>query len=136
MAMLEATLAGRALAEVLMVDECAVTRHEDEAGTWDEAAGDFVIPPGSTTTVYLGPCKVQTRQAAIVEADVGERQVGIVRWEIHLPVTGSEDVARGDTVTVTASVLDDALVGRQFTVTGPFVGTAKTARRLPVEALA
>lgn len=126
-----AILAGRAAAEALMVDECAVTR--EEPGGWNEAAGDY--DPPTTTTVYLGRCKVQTRNVAVGEADAGEQEIAVVDWRVDLPVVGSEFVARGDTVTITVATNDAALLGMEFTVQGPHVGTAKTARRLPVKAV-
>ena len=128
-----ATLAGRAAAESLMLDTCTITRRGGER-TWDEESGTYT--DAEPTTVYEGRCKVQTRNVSVSEVDAGEREVGVLAWEVHLPVVGSEGVRRGDTVTVTAAVFDAALVGRVFTVSGPHVGTAKTARRLPVEAVA
>lgn len=123
---------GRAAAEAQMLDTCTITRGGGR-GEWDEASGTY--PEIPVTTVYTGKCKVQTRNVAVSEADAGEREIGVLAWEVHLPVAGTGGLTRGDTVEVTAAAFDDALVGRRFTVTGPHVGTAKTARRLPVEAV-
>lgn len=130
--MIGAVLAGRRAAESLMLDSCIVSRPGGEP-VWDENRGDYVAP--APVTVYEGRCKVQTRNVAVAEADAGEREIGVLAWEVHLPVDGTGGVTRGDTVEVTAAALDSSLVGRQFTVSGPHVGTAKTARRLPVEAV-
>lgn len=126
-------LAGRGEAEAQMLDTCVVTRGSTEP-VWDEGTNDMVTP-GVTTVYPAGRCKVQTRDVVVTEVEAGEREIGVVRWEVHLPVDGSGGVRRGDIVTVTAAVLDASLVGRKFTVQGPHAGTAKTARRLPVEAV-
>lgn len=114
-----------------MLDACVVTR-PSAGSTVDPGTALVVTPP--PTTIYTGKCKVQTRDVQVTTPDVAGREASIVRWELHLPVVGSEAVREGDTATITASALDTALVGQVFTVQGPHVGTAKTARRLPVEA--
>lgn len=124
--------AGRAAAEALMLDECKIERASTEKGPWNEETGTFdPIPPA---TIYTGMCKVQTRDVQVTTPDVAGREAFIVEWTLHLPVEGSEAVRQGDTATITASALDAALVGQVFTVQGIHVGTAKTARRLPVVA--
>lgn len=132
--MLDSVLAaGRAAAISLMVDACEITRAGGPP-VWDETLGDYTHP--TPVLVWSGPCRVQTRQLMVGEADVGERVVGLVRVEIHVPVEGTTDVARGDTVTITGARFDPALVGRAFTVQSGHAGTHKTARRLSVETVA
>lgn len=115
-----------------MLDECTITRPGEGERTWNEGTGQYdPLPP---TTVYAGKCKVQTRDVQVATADVAGREAWIVEWRLDLPVVGSEGVRQGDTAEVTASALDVALVGRKFVVSGPHLGTAKTARRLPVSA--
>jgi hypothetical protein len=126
-----ATLAGREAAEALMLDTCIVTRGGTGA-VFDENTGTWSTPTG--TAIYAGKCKLQTRDVAVASPDVAGTQAYVVQWQVHLPIVGSEDVRRGDTVLMTACELDSAHLGRTFTVNGPHVGTAKTARRLPVEA--
>ena len=126
-----ATLAGRAAAEAQMRDRCIITGAA--ASVWDEDAGTFT--PGDPVVVYEGRCKLQTRNVIVNEADAGDREVAVVRWEVHLPVFGSEAVTKGHVVTMTACALDAAVVGQVFTVQGPHFGSAKTARRVPVEAV-
>jgi Family of unknown function (DUF6093) len=124
--------AGRAAAEALMLDECSITRPGEGKGTWNEATGTYdPVPP---TTVYSGKCKLQTGEVAVTTSDVAGRQAFIVAWRLDLPVEGTEAVRQGDTATITASALDAALVGRTFIVQSTHIGTAKTARRLPVVA--
>jgi Family of unknown function (DUF6093) len=122
----------RAQAESLMLDTCTITRAGTGQGVWNETTGSY--DPPASTTVYTGPCKVQTRDVQVANPDVAGREAFVVDWTVHLPVVGSEGVRQGDTVTITAAALDAALVGRVFTVDGPHLGTAKTARRLPVKA--
>jgi len=126
-----ATLQGRVAAEALMTDACRITGASESV--WDEDAGTYTA--GDPVVVYEGPCKLQTRNVLVNDADAGDREVGVVRWEVHLPVVGSEAVTRGHVVTVTACALDAAAVGQAFTVSGPHVGSMKTARRVPVEAV-
>lgn len=115
-----------------MFDTCTITRPGAGKGTWNEETGTYdTIPPA---LVYTGKCKVQTRDVQVATTDVAGREAFVVEWTLHLPIDGSGDVQQGDTATVTASALDPALVGRKFVIQGPHVGTAKTARRLPVVA--
>jgi len=115
-----------------MLDTCVITRPNPERGPFNDATGTYgTLPP---ITVYSGRCKVQTQDVALTTADVAGREAFIVSWRLDLPVVGTEGVRQGDTATITASALDAALVGRVFTVQSPHIGTAKTARRLPVVA--
>ena len=115
-----------------MVDTCLVTRGTGTP-TWDETTGTWSAV--GVLTVYSGKCKLQTQNVVVGEADVAGREVGLVRHRLDLPVAGSGEVRRGDTATMTACDLDPAVVGKVFTVQGPHLGTGKTARRLPVQAV-
>jgi len=126
-----AVLAGRVAAEALMLDACRIT--DAAEAVWDEDAGTYT--PGDPVVVYEGRCKLQTRNVMVRPADAGDREVGVVRLELHLPIAGSEAVTRGHVVTMTACQLDAAVVGELFTVTGPHVGSIKTARRIPIDAV-
>lgn len=125
-----ATIAGRVAAEANMFDTCIVTR--GGTATWDEAAGTWTT--GSASTVYSGKCKLQTENVQVTNPDVASTKGVLVAWRLDLPVDGSGDVRTNDTVTMTACQLDGEVVGKTFTVNGPHMGTAKTARRLPVKA--
>ena len=114
-----------------MIDKCRITGAS--ASIWDEDAGTYT--PGDPVVVYEGRCKLKTRNVMVRPADAGDREVGVVRLELHLPINGSGAVARGHIVTMTESELDAAEVGESFTVTGPHVGSITTARRLPIEAV-
>lgn len=130
--MIELVLAGRSAAEALMTDTCTVTRATE--GGWSDAAEDYTS--GSTSTLYAGMCRVKAENVAVREVDAGEREVGVVSWTVSLPITAATGgIGEGDTVTVTASPMDPSLVGKEFTVAGPFRGSQVTARRLPVRAV-
>lgn len=123
-------LVGRAqaAAERIMVDACDVTRGTGE-GYWDDATGQWV--EGTPATVWSGPCRVRSA-AGQRDVEAGEQEIGVTRWEVHVPVEGTGGITRGDTVTVTASG-DPGLMGAVFTVSGPAGGSMVSARRLPVE---
>lgn len=123
-----AVLAGRRRAEALMVDTCTVTRAG--SGTTDDLTGEVTSTP---TTVYAGRCKVQQAAAMGQRVDAGEASTVLLRLEVHLPVAGSEDVRRGDLVTITASANDPALMGKTFRVHDQAAKSFATARRLGVE---
>lgn len=116
-----------------MLDRCVITRAPAGKGVWDPATGTYA--PAVPVDVYAGACRVVAVNAAHRDVDAGDREVSISRWEVHLPVAGSEAVRAGDTVQVTAAVFDPAMVGRVFTVASPHAGSQMTARRLPVEAV-
>lgn len=120
----------RRAAEALMADTVTVTR--PGAGSTDDLTGEVT---GGTTTVYSGKAKIQQSAAGAMgqRVDAGELSTILLRLEVHLPVVGSEGVARGDVVTVTAAANDAALVGRTFIVHDLAFKTFATARRLGVE---
>lgn len=109
-----------------MVDTCTISRAGAE--TTDTQTGQI---SGAATVLYSGKCKVQQTAAATSTAtDVGEAYVRLLALDAHLPVVGSEGLAVGDLVTITASVGDADLVGRVFSVQGLAHKTFASARRL------
>ena len=122
----------RQAAESLMVDACAITRTTGE--TTDDDTG--IVTP-TTATVYTGKCRIQQSQlgADSTPSDPGEAYVRLIALELQLPmsVTG---IRVQDVVTVTASVHDDDLVGRQFSVLGLAHKSHATARRIQVQEVA
>lgn len=122
-----AVLAGRRMAEALMVDACTI-RHP--TGTTSDDTTGQVTP--TYTTVYTGKCRVQQTVPVSKPADVGEAHVWLQRLALQVPmsVTG---IASDDLVTITASVLDADLVGRPFRVRELGHKTHMTARRVQLE---
>lgn len=124
----------RSAAESLMTSTCTITRLAGER-VWNETTGTYTDPV--PLVVYTGPCKVQDAVGrAAGDAQAGERQAAITDQELHLPVDGSGGVRRDDTVRIDANPADPALVGRLFTVQAGHAATAKTARRLLIQAVA
>lgn len=125
MSAVAATLAGRQLAESLMLDTCTVTA----AGTnvTDDMTGEVT---NTTTTVYSGKCKVQQAAPVGQRVDAGQVSTILVGLSVHLPIVGSENVGRGHIVTITSAVLDTSLVGRTFEVHDLALKSFATARRL------
>ena len=129
---------GRAAANALMTDSCRITRPGTGEPVRDPETGLVVDP--APVTVYEGPCRVRAENAEVTEVDAGERQVGVVRWTVGIPVEhpdwDTSGIGRGDTVEILTAAFDPGLAGRRFTVSAGFVGSQVTARRLPVEAVA
>lgn len=113
-----AVLAGRRAAEALMVDRATVTRPTVTTG-----------PDGldtlTETTVWTGPCKVQTYEAHETAANAAGALVTIQRYSIHLP-HHVDAVRVGDLIRVTGYL-------SMFRVTGLFDKTHVTSRRFQVD---
>lgn len=115
-----------------MLDTCTVKR----------ATGEYVIDPESAQQVpeYVPvltgqKCRVKLPSTQPHEAQVPGQTVvqSGMEWHVPMSVTG---VRVNDIVTLTAvdPVIGDAeMIGRQFRVVGPFLSSAATARRFPVE---
>ncbi len=122
----------RAAAEAEMKSTCTITRPGGEP-VWNEATGTYTDPPPDV--VYTGRCKVQDSGRAAADAEAGERQATVTDQELHLPIESSAGVRRDDDVLIDTNPADPALVGRRFVIRAPHAGTAKTARRLPIQAV-
>jgi hypothetical protein len=117
---------GRVAAALGMQDACTI-RRPSGSGTTDPVTG---YPTQSYTTLYTGKCRVQ-QQAVISRAhDVGEDTVWVVRFDLQLPVDGSEGLAVEDQVTITAAVNDADLIGRTFIITELAHKSEATSRRV------
>lgn len=121
-----ALLRGRQRAEELMVDTCTIKHRTSE--TTDPDTG--VVTP-TYTTVYSGKCRLKLPTAVARPADVGQAQVFTQHPTLSLPAT-TTGVQIDDLVTMTASALMPALVGRQFHVRGLPGSTHMTAARFEV----
>lgn len=124
-----ALLRGRQAAEALMRDACTVTR--PGPSTTDDLTGAVTSSP---STQYSGKCKVQ-QGAGGRRMDVGEVTQVMLGLRVDLPVVGSQTVAVGDVVTITAvgSTSDPALLNRTFRVKDLLLKSYSTARRLGCE---
>jgi Family of unknown function (DUF6093) len=117
---------GRDAAEAGMVDACTI-RRASGSGTTNPVTG---YPTQAYTTLYTGKCRVQQAVAIARPHDVGEDRVYVVRFDLQLPMVGSEGLKVDDEVTITASVNDADLVGRVFVVLELAHKTEATARRV------
>ena len=129
MTALSAAKRGRRAAEALMLDTCTIVRTTGPAGPIDPDTG--LPTPAPTDQVYAGKCRVQTYEAHESTPDSGDHVFTVQRYYIHLPVAA--DVARDDQITITAAVLDPALVGRSYRVVGLLHKTYATANRVIVD---
>lgn len=127
MTAIDAVLRGREAAEALMLDQCTITR-PGEVVT-DPNTGDVT---NTSTEVYAGKCKVQSKDSATANPEAGEHQFTVVSRQVHIPANAA-DVRDGDVVTLTASALNAFTVGKQYRVAGFTPDTFDTAFRLPVK---
>lgn len=118
---------GRAAAERLMVDECAITRATGHALNEETGADESTY-----ATVYTGKCRVQAGEVMAHNTDVAGREATFIRVSISVPLD-ADPALPGDLVTITAAAFDPQLPGRQFRVVGVLGKTHATARRLDVE---
>jgi D-alanyl-D-alanine carboxypeptidase len=119
-------------AEARMVDACVITRAGGDE-VFDPNTGDYTTPPGST--VYSGKCEVQVSDGLNArEAEAGGTELTVTRVTVKLPVNAvTGQVRDGDTVRLTSSTNDPALVDQVFRVVGLHAKTYASARRLHVE---
>ena len=117
----------RTQAESLMIDECTITRPGEPAT--DPDTGNVT---DSTTPVYSGKCKVQSKDSSVATPDVAGASFVVVSRQVHIPA-GAADVKNGDVITVTASLLNPLGVGKRYRVEGFTPDSYETAARIPVK---
>jgi hypothetical protein len=116
------------MAESRMTDTVLITRASEPV--FDEDTG--VYTP-TTTTVYSGPARLKLTSSVVSAVDAQGQNLAAQSPRLDLPVSTSGDVQVNDSVEVTASVNDPAIVGLLLNVEGVFFQTDATARRFPVE---
>lgn len=110
-----------------MVDACTITR--SGAPVTDPNTGEVT---NTSTQVYSGRCRVQSRDTQAANPEAGEATFTVVSRQVHIPANAA-DVRDGDVVTLTASRLNAFTVGKQYRVEGFTPDTFDTAARLPVK---
>lgn len=128
----ETTLArAQVFAARLMVDACTIQRR-----TGSTPIGDSGDTTPTYITIYTGICKMQQAGAAFARpADVGQAELFLTRMSLHVPVTAP--VAQpDDLLTITASVHDPDMVGRQWHIRGLPDKSWPSAHRYSVELVA
>jgi len=111
----EATvLRGRAAAIRLMVDACTIKRLTSQVTNPQTA-----VAVDTYTTLYSGKCRIQRvrgqRLGSAHPAIIGAAQIYQQPLAVHVPITVTGIILQ-DVVTVTASLMDQDLVGRSFWV--------------------
>jgi hypothetical protein len=106
-----------------MVDACTIER-----GGGDP---DPITGAPARTEVYDGACQVQTWEAQESRPEAGEFRYTQQRYTVKVPV-GSYRPEVGDLVTITKTLLDPYLVGREFRVVALLHKSLATAYRLAV----
>ena len=119
---------GRAAAESLMTTTCTVGRPTGEFVTHPDTGVDT---PEVRPVAVRGICKVQAATPQAAAPVVGGQAITVERLQIHLPI--GDPVRPGDTVTITGSPMDPALVGSVFRLTELARGTYRTAQRWDAE---
>ena len=125
----DAVLAGRREAEALMVDACTIERPGEPVT--DPDTGNVT---DSTTPVYSGKCRVQSKDSSVATPDVAGASFVVVSRQVHIPA-GVADVKNGDVIMVTASLLNPFGGGKQYRVEGFTPDSYETAARIPVKEL-
>lgn len=123
-----ALLEMRQAAEALMIDACRITR--DGEPVWDEETGENAAEQIIT---YEGKCRLRLRDTQPQDLTQAGIIAVVVEFVVSIPVTGTEDVAAGQTVEMTVCLEDSALVGRRYRIGADLAGSLMTARRLPVK---
>lgn len=117
---------GRTAALLGMKDACTIRRRN--GGTTDPVTGYPATEP--YTALYAGQCRVQQAVAIARPHEVGEDHVLIVRFDLQLPIAGTDGLKVNDEVTITAAVNDPDLAGRVFRILELAHKSEATARRV------
>jgi len=110
-----------------MVDTCRIT-----------SGGDVVTDPETgavtreRTTVYEGPCKVQSKAAEVTNPEAGGATFTVVSRQVHIPANAAP-VKDGHEVEMLTSLLNSFTVGKVYRVDGFTPDSFDTAARLPVK---
>lgn len=120
---------GRAVAESLMTGTCTITRPGvPSPENWNPVTLQHDLTP---VTAYTGKCRLRPTGQQDRGTDAAGQMFVESSYVLSLPVIGSEDVQKDDTVTMT-STDDPELDGRKFTIVVDPAYQHGTARRIPV----
>lgn len=125
MSLVDDVLQGRVEAEAIMYDTCVASRPGEP---FTDADGIVITP---LVDVYAGKCKVQTTVAQAASPVAGGHVFTVENLQVHFPV-GSPPTT-GDSVLMTASLLDETNVGLVFRLVELARGSQRTAARWNVE---
>jgi hypothetical protein len=122
--------AWRQQAEALMVDTGTAQRPN---GTHYDPAAQADVVDYDPDFGFTSRCKINARNVAALDQEVGSRTATTVRLELHLPID-TPPLAAGDVWTLTVvSPISSTTVGTAYRVTAPVDGTLRTASRYEIE---
>lgn len=87
-----------------------------------------------TSTAYAGKGRIKYETTMVSDSDTSSQTVASQRLILSIP-TGSPRLNDGDGVTVSASLADELLVGRFYTVEGSPESGQTTSHRYPLKEL-
>lgn len=115
-----------------MVDACVIVR---PGGRGAYNTGTLTYAADLTpTAIYTGKCRLRRNALTDEHPEGGDRPAGTGQHLVTVPMSVTT-VRLDDSLTVTASSLDAALVGLRLRVTAITKGSHVTARRLICEEL-
>ena len=128
MSLIDLVMAGRRAAESLMTDEWAVYRLGNKV--LNKATAEY---EQATTTVYIGPGKLQSFESYESKPQAGAHQFVEQRPSLHLPISTSGEVAINDIAVRTACPTNPDLIGTEVRIAARPSGdkTHATANRFP-----
>ena len=103
----------RGFAVASLVDAVTITE-PDAKGTLNPSTGQ--IESGTSTTIYSGAALVRPSGGDAAMKMFGQEQISLATHVVVLPPIGVTDVGVGQTIEVTASLLDTELVGKKLTI--------------------
>ena len=119
----DAATALRSYLVASLVDAVTITEPAVQ-GTLNQTSGQ--IEGGTDTTIYTGAALIRRASDQATERMFGQEQIASASHVAVLPPTGVSSVAVGQTIEVTASVLDTELVGQKLTIRAIHFDSYKT----------
>lgn len=126
----------RMQAESMMTDQCAVSRIGTPVGTpvLDPVTGEY--PPNPAVAFYVGKCSIRvpgTVSTGKVRPSAGD-SASLLNAILAIPVD-SPALTVTDTVIITASEFNPALVGMEFTISSLLPASWVTKQRAALSAV-
>lgn len=116
-----------------MTTQVRITRLKEI--TLDTTTLNLTDTDPSDDLVYEGPARIRTLMSRVTIRDVEGQVLAAQELTMSLPVATSGSIKAGDSVIVTASPEDPALIGRRYRIRGLFSQSQATAHRFPIEEL-
>jgi hypothetical protein len=116
-----------------MVDAVTIVRpgRDADAGTFDNGTGTYTAS-AADTTIYSGKAMVTTYAAEPRSRTEGGGEIKENTYTVRLPLDAAQ-VAENDVVTVTASLRDDQLPGKELLIVSVNYTTFAVSRKILAE---